>query len=232
MSFSTETFGEASFFGKPQSSRPPAIGAKLQGVDETSVANVPGIVKVVHQGDFLGVVAQTEWGAIRAARQLKATWSDWTGLPDENKLWEHVRATKISKDDVTSNVGDVDVALGKASKKQKQEYARARDVYLDSCHQLKAGRTAGEVYDFVVKRFAKEGMDYHHMIAGHSVGAWWHQQEPVISRGNSRVLEDGMVIAMEPHIGHWHIQDMWVVRPNGPQLISGKMSTDKLFECG
>jgi len=122
--------------------------------------------------------------------------------------------------------------VGRASKKQKQEYARARDVYLDSCHQLKAGRTAGEVYDFVVKRFAKEGMDYHHMIAGHSVGAWWHQQEPVISRGNARVLEDGMVIAMEPHIGHWHIQDMWVVRPNGPELISARMSTERLFECG
>jgi Xaa-Pro aminopeptidase len=122
--------------------------------------------------------------------------------------------------------------VGRASDQQRQEYARARDVYLDSCHQLKAGRTAGEVYDFVVKRFAKEGMDYHHMIAGHSVGAWWHQQEPVISRGNARMLEDGMVIAMEPHIGHWHIQDMWVVRPNGPELISAKMSTDRLFECG
>ena len=122
--------------------------------------------------------------------------------------------------------------VGQASEKQKQEYARAREVYLDSCQQLKAGRSAGEVYDFVVKRFAREGMDYHHMIAGHSVGAWWHQQEPVISRGSQRLLEDGMVIAMEPHLGHWHIQDMWVVRPNGPELISAKMSTERLFECG
>jgi len=122
--------------------------------------------------------------------------------------------------------------VGRASDKQKQEYKIARDVYLDSCGQLKPGRSAGEVYDFVVKRFAKEGLDYHHMIAGHSVGAWWHQQEPVISRGNPRLLEDGMVIAMEPHLGHWHIQDMWVVRPGGPQLISGKMSTERVFECG
>jgi Xaa-Pro aminopeptidase len=75
-------------------------------------------------------------------------------------------------------------------------------------------------------------MDYHHMIAGHSVGAWWHQQEPVISRGNPRVLEDGMVIAMEPHLGHWHIQDMWVVRASGPELISDKFKTDRIFDCG
>jgi Xaa-Pro aminopeptidase len=121
--------------------------------------------------------------------------------------------------------------VGRASDKQRQEYAVARDVYLSSCEQLKPGRTAGEVYDFVVKKFASVGMDYHHMIAGHSVGAWWHQQEPVISRGNPRALEEGMVIAMEPHIGHWHIQDMFVVRRNGPQLISDKFPTDRLFDC-
>jgi Xaa-Pro aminopeptidase len=121
--------------------------------------------------------------------------------------------------------------VGRASATQRQEYAIARDVYLSSCEQLRPGRTAGEVYDFVVKKFASVGMDYHHMIAGHSVGAWWHQQEPVISRGNPRVLEEGMVIAMEPHIGHWHIQDMFVVRRNGPQLISDKFPTDRLFDC-
>ncbi len=53
------------------------------------------------------------------------------------------------------------------------------------------------------------GLGYHSMLAGHSVGCWWHQQEPVISRGNPRVLEEGMVIAMEPHVNHWHIQTCW-----------------------
>src|SRR5436309_8022783 len=52
--------------------RPPAIGATLQGVDESSVKDVAGLVKVVRQGNFLGVVAQSEWGAITAARKLKA----------------------------------------------------------------------------------------------------------------------------------------------------------------
>jgi len=122
--------------------------------------------------------------------------------------------------------------VGRATQQQRDEYAVAREVYLASCDQLKAGRTAGQVYDFVVKKFASVGKDYHHMIAGHSVGAWWHQQEPVISRGNPRVLEQGMVIAMEPHIGHWHIQDMFVVGANGPRLISDKFATDRLFECG
>ena len=122
--------------------------------------------------------------------------------------------------------------VGRATAKQREEYAVARDVYLDSCNQLRPGRTAGEVYDFVVRRFAQAGKDYHHMIAGHSVGAWWHQQEPVISRDNPGRLEEGMVIAMEPHINHWHIQDMLLIGPNGPELISDKFSTEEIFACG
>jgi CO/xanthine dehydrogenase Mo-binding subunit len=95
--------------------RPPAIGARLLSVDESSVRTIPGIVKVVREDNFLAVVARTEWGAIRGAQQLKATWSDWAGLPDESRLWEHVRATKIVKDDVTSDVGHAEQVLPQAA---------------------------------------------------------------------------------------------------------------------
>jgi Xaa-Pro aminopeptidase len=84
----------------------------------------------------------------------------------------------------------------------------------------------------VVEKFEAAGMAYKSMLAGHSVGAWWHQQEPVIARGNPRVLEEGMVIAMEPHVNHWHIQDMFVIRADGPELISDKFPTDEIFACG
>jgi nicotinate dehydrogenase subunit B len=95
--------------------RPAAIGARLLSVDESSVSDIPDIVSVVHDGNFLAVVARSEWGAIKGARQLKATWSDASGLPDEAKLWEHVRATKVVKDDVTSNVGRIEQALPQAA---------------------------------------------------------------------------------------------------------------------
>ena len=93
--------------------RPPAIGAKLESVDESSIKDVPGIVKVVRDGDFLGVVAANEWAAIRGARELKATWSKAETLPDQAKLWDYVRSTKVVKDDVTSNVGNTAEAMGK-----------------------------------------------------------------------------------------------------------------------
>ena len=61
--------------------RPPALGATLQSVDESSIAGIPG-ARVVRIGSFLGVVAEREWDAVRAARLLKAQWSAGTGLPD------------------------------------------------------------------------------------------------------------------------------------------------------
>ena len=92
--------------------RPPALGATLQIVDESSVKDIPGLVKVVRLGNFLGVVARGEWAAIKAAKQLRAHWSSWDGLPDQSKLWDHVRATKVAKEDVTSNTGTFAAATG------------------------------------------------------------------------------------------------------------------------
>jgi Xaa-Pro aminopeptidase len=54
----------------------------------------------------------------------------------------------------------------------------------------------------------------------------------VISRDNPRRLEEGMVIAMEPHVDHWHIQDMFVIRADGPELISDKFPTERFLPAG
>jgi len=102
--------------------RPAGIGATLLNVDESSVKEIPGLVKVVRQGNFVGVVAESEWGAVRAAQELKVNWSNWEGLPEQSALWDHVRATKISKDDVTSNNGNAEQALAQAAKRVSATY--------------------------------------------------------------------------------------------------------------
>ncbi|MFI5015418.1 MAG: M24 family metallopeptidase [Hyphomicrobiales bacterium] len=122
--------------------------------------------------------------------------------------------------------------IGKPSGEQERQYRVIRDLYRAALDQCRPGRTAGEVYRFVVESFQAAGFTYRSMLAGHSVGAWWHQQEPVISRDNPRLLEEGMVIAMEPHVDHWHIQDMIVLRADGPELISDRFPTDQIFGCG
>ena len=101
--------------------RPPAIGATLESVDEGSINGIP-TAKVVRQGNFLAVVAENEWAAIKGARQLKAAWSKWEGLPDQAKLYEHVRGSKIAKDEETGKVGNSSEALDQAAKKLNATY--------------------------------------------------------------------------------------------------------------
>ena len=47
------------------------VSTKLAAVDESSVKNIPGIVKVVRQGSFVGVVAETEteWATDRSRKR-------------------------------------------------------------------------------------------------------------------------------------------------------------------
>ncbi|MGH8736958.1 MAG: M24 family metallopeptidase [Burkholderiales bacterium] len=122
--------------------------------------------------------------------------------------------------------------LGQPSTEQREMYRKVRHIYGSAIEQCRPGITAGEVYGFVVDRFKEIGVDYTSMLAGHGVGCWWHQQEPVISRGNPTPLEEGMVIAMEPHVGPWHIQDLVLIGREGPQVISDKFPTDEPYEIG
>nr|WP_249191520.1 molybdopterin cofactor-binding domain-containing protein [Burkholderia cenocepacia] len=59
----------------------PFVGTSLLDVDRASVADVPGLVAVVVLGDFVGVVAEREEQAIRAARQLRVKWRPLPALP-------------------------------------------------------------------------------------------------------------------------------------------------------
>ena len=84
--------------------RPPAIGARLISVDEGSIKDLPG-AKAVRIKDFLAVVAEDEWTAVRASRTLNATWSDWSGLPEQDKLAATLRADRDITDEVLVSRG-------------------------------------------------------------------------------------------------------------------------------
>jgi nicotinate dehydrogenase subunit B len=70
--------------------RPPAIGAGLVSVDEASIAEFAG-TQVVRIKDFLAVVAQDEWTAVKAARAIRAQWTAGSGLPDADRLAQTLR---------------------------------------------------------------------------------------------------------------------------------------------
>jgi CO/xanthine dehydrogenase Mo-binding subunit len=70
--------------------RPRHQGATLESVDMAAVEKLPGVIKVVRDGDFLGVVAETEVAAIAARDALHraARWRAGPPLPDEDRLYE------------------------------------------------------------------------------------------------------------------------------------------------
>ena len=104
--------------------RPPTITSKPAAVDESSVKNIAGLVKVVQEGSFLGVVCETEWAAIKAAKALKVSWSQpATKMPaNAEEVFSYIKNTKSLRDQVTVNKGNPDTALGQASKTYKATY--------------------------------------------------------------------------------------------------------------
>jgi len=74
--------------------RPPRYGARLDSVDEATARAVPGVVAVVRDGSFLGVVAEREEQAIKARTALmrSARWSGGTEMPDPARLYDYLMA--------------------------------------------------------------------------------------------------------------------------------------------
>ena len=71
--------------------RPPVVGATVISVDESSVREIPGLVKVVVRKNFIGVVAEKQLQAIQAASQLKVTWTAGSGLPAQQDFYDYIR---------------------------------------------------------------------------------------------------------------------------------------------
>jgi Xaa-Pro aminopeptidase len=119
--------------------------------------------------------------------------------------------------------------LGRPSEEQRRQYALTRDIHRMTIERCRPGVLASDIYEAVVSAYAKHGVTYTASLVGHGMGAWFHQQEPILARSRKVPLEEGMVLALEPYREHWHIQDLVVVRRHGPELLSDKFSIEELF---
>ncbi len=97
------------------------IGRSLVSVDESSVADVPGLVAVVVIRDFVGIVAEREEHAVRAAERLAVTWRRPPDLPDLNNPEIAIRANPATSR-VLLDRGDVDAALAGAATRLDRTY--------------------------------------------------------------------------------------------------------------
>jgi nicotinate dehydrogenase subunit B len=74
--------------------RPPQYGATLQSVDEAKARAIPGVIAVVRDGSFLGVIAEREEQAVKARAALAdaAKWKPGPELPDPANIFAHLKS--------------------------------------------------------------------------------------------------------------------------------------------
>jgi nicotinate dehydrogenase subunit B len=83
---------------------------KVVGIDESSIKDIPG-VRIVRRQNFVGVVAEREWDAVRASRQLKVTWEAFPAvLPGHEGIHDSFRQA-TTRDIVVFNSGDANAAF-------------------------------------------------------------------------------------------------------------------------
>jgi nicotinate dehydrogenase subunit B len=104
--------------------KPPFAGAKLLGVDESSVRTIPGFIRVVTKGNYVAVVCEREEHAIRAARQLKVRWQTPAArpFPRSEDLFDYIRAATPASSTKPVVVGNSESALANASQRLEASY--------------------------------------------------------------------------------------------------------------
>ncbi len=123
--------------------RPPSAGATLVSLDESSVRDVRGLVKVVQRGNFVGVIAEREEQAIRAAQQLQVEWRETASLPRMEDLYTVLRAQPTT-DDVLVEAGDVDGALQQATQQLHATYYQPYHAHASIAPSCAVAAVTGE----------------------------------------------------------------------------------------
>ena len=103
--------------------RPAFVGAHVQSIDKSAVSGLAGNPQVVQVNDWVGVVADTEWHALKAAEALaKAiTWSAGDTFPAQADLYTFM-TQQPSRDAYSVNTGDVDKVMATAAKTLSAQY--------------------------------------------------------------------------------------------------------------
>ena len=104
--------------------KPPLAGARLTGIDESSVRGMPGFITVVSKGNYVAVVCEREEQAIAAARRLEASWARpaTPPFPSSAALHAYMRGAEPTSSSPPTVVGNPDAALAAAATVITAEY--------------------------------------------------------------------------------------------------------------
>src|SRR5258706_1929180 len=87
--------------------RPPSPAARLVALDDVRARAVAGVVAIVRDGRFAGVLAEREEGALKAVERLRAdtAWEESETLPDAAKVAEWIRAQSVETTTIVEKPG-------------------------------------------------------------------------------------------------------------------------------
>ena len=104
--------------------KPPLAGAKLLSIDESSVRNLPGFVKVVSKGNYVAVVCEREEQAINAAKKLVVHWDRpaTPPFPSSENLFSYMREVMPKSSSKPVIVGNPETAFKDAAMVIEADY--------------------------------------------------------------------------------------------------------------
>ena len=209
--------------------RPPTITSKPASIDESSVKGVAGLVKVVHEGSFVGVVCKTEWAAIKAAKALKVTWSQpATKMPaNAEEVFTYLKDTKSLRDQVRVNRGNPDAALAQASKTYEAAYRwpfQLHGMMGPSCAVADVGRDHATIYTGTQGSFeTRQAVADLLGLPEKNVRVLWREASGSYGRmGADDVAEDAALLSRavgKPVRVQWMRDDEHAWEPKGPAQL-------------
>ena len=103
--------------------RPTRAACTVAGIDAASVTKIKG-ARVVREKDFIAVLAEHEWDAVRASRTLKVTWNHAKSapFPEMAALHDHIRKAPVAKREEPVKKGDPAAAFKAAARVVEAEY--------------------------------------------------------------------------------------------------------------
>src|SRR5919106_2507772 len=209
--------------------RPPTITSKPASIDESALKSIPGLVKVVQEVSFVGVVCATEWAAIKAAKALKVTWSQPpTKMPaNSEEIFTYLKNTKSLRDQVTVNRGNPDAALAQASKTYEAAYRwpfQLHGMMGPSCAVADVGKDQATIYtgtqgSFDTRKAVADLLEFPET----SVRVLWREASGSYGRmGADDVAEDAALLSravVKPVRVQWMRDDEHAWEPKGPAQL-------------
>jgi CO/xanthine dehydrogenase Mo-binding subunit len=203
--------------------RSPSQTATLETLDDSAVRNA----QVVRRGSFVAVVAEREYDAVRAVRQLKVTWGHAIPLPPMDDLYAWLQR-QPTHDQIASEQGDVAAALDGAATRLEATYHQPFQAHASigpSCAvaELRDGTltvwcSSQGVYPLraTLADLVSLPLERVHVIFLDASGCYGHN-------GADEVAADAAILACDfvgrPVRVQWSREDEFAWEPKGPAMV-------------